>query len=161
MQNEPSSSVAAILALIHYKHVTYHWVKFTRLIYSQRVARHDIAKLYPRKGKTLHMFAAFQPSFSILAALPHLALIVPLLIVCLAVIVGLCVAASKSRLHIPAYVGMAFCSFALAMIVGHISGSPSVTGTSTGFALSIFFFLLIAVTVGSVLALFFYHQPEV
>ena len=69
------------------------------------------------------------------------------------------VAAARGKLHIPGYVGLAFLSFALAMIVGHFSGARSISTTPFGLALSILFFLLIAITAGCILALFFYRHP--
>jgi hypothetical protein len=92
---------------------------------------------------------------------PHFVLIVPLVMACLAIVIGLSVAASQSRLHIPGYVGLAFGAFAAAMAAGHFSGAPNISGTVVGATLSIVFFLLIAITVGAVLALFFYRHPEV
>ena len=82
-------------------------------------------------------------------------------LVCLATVASLCVAASRSFLHIPAYVGLAFFSFAAAMVVGHFSGAANISGTPAGLVLSVLFFLLIATAVGSVLALFFYRHPYV
>ena len=110
--------------------------------------------------KMLHMFSVYFACF-FYASAPKLFLLLPLLLACQAIIVGLSLAASRSRLHIPAYVGMAFLAFAFAMLAGHFSGATTVTGTPTGAVLSILFFLLIAVTVGSVLALFFYRHPDV
>jgi hypothetical protein len=107
------------------------------------------------------MFGIPSASVVLLFAVPRAALLVPLAMVCLATVAGLCVAASKSFLHIPAYVGLAFFSFAAAMVVGHYSGAANISGTPTGLALSVLFFLLIATAVGSVLALFFYRHPYV
>jgi hypothetical protein len=100
------------------------------------------------------------PYSSLLHIYARISLIIPLLAVCLALVVGLCVAAFRSRLHIPGYVGMAFAAFVAAMLAGHFSGARSISGTLVGFVLSIIFFLLIAVVVGSVLALFFYRHPK-
>ena len=96
-----------------------------------------------------------------LLALPRVFLLALLTLVCLATAASLCVAASRSFLHIPAYVGLAFFSFAAAMIVGHFSGAANISGTPAGLGLSILFFILIATAVGSVLALFFYRHPYV
>lgn len=68
-------------------------------------------------------------------------------------------AAARSRLHIPGYVGLAFLASILGLICGRISGIRGVAGTSWGVMLSLVFFLLIAFAVGSVLALFFYRDP--
>jgi hypothetical protein len=56
---------------------------------------------------------------------------------------------------------LAFLAFALGLVLGRISGMRSITGTIAGLGLSILCFLLMAIAVGSVLALFFYrHPPE-
>ena len=107
------------------------------------------------------MFGILEVPVVLLFAVPRLFLLAPLALVCLVTVVSLCVAASKSFLHIPAYVGLAFFSFAAAMIVGHFSGAVNISGTTAGLALSVLFFLLIATAVGSVLALFFYRHPYV
>ena len=75
------------------------------------------------------------------------------------VVLAVLFAASRGKLHIPGYVGLALVSFAVAFICGRISGAHSVRGTRSGEILSIVFFLLIAVAVGSVLGIFFYRDP--
>jgi hypothetical protein len=87
--------------------------------------------------------------------------ILPLSIVCIAVVIAIPAAAARARLHIPGYVGLAFLCFALALLLGWLSGTHTIAGTTAGLLLSIVFFLLIAAAVGSVIALFFYrHPPE-
>jgi|ERR1035438_2148582 hypothetical protein len=101
------------------------------------------------------------PQEYLVATAANLRLIVPLTIACFAVVIAVPTAAARSRLHIPGYAGIAFLALIAALLCGKISGIHGVTGTPTGVALSLIFFLLIAVTVGSVLALFFYRdQPE-
>jgi len=73
--------------------------------------------------------------------------------------VGISVCARRGKLHIPGYIGLAFFAFAVALILGRISGARGVTGTHFGFLLSVLFFLLMAVAVSSILALFFYRHP--
>ena len=107
------------------------------------------------------MFPVLPPCLLLFATGPQFVLIVPLVIACLAIVIGLSVAASQSHLHIPGYVGLAFAAFVAAMAAGHFSGAPNISGTLAGVTLSIVFFLLIAITVGAVLALFFYRHPEV
>jgi hypothetical protein len=85
--------------------------------------------------------------------------VLPLSIVCVAIVVGIPAAAWRARLHIPGYVGLAFLSFALALLLGWLSGAQAVAGTTTGLLFSMLFFLLIAAAVGSVVALFFYRHP--
>jgi len=86
-------------------------------------------------------------------------LVVPLSIACLAIIIVLPLAAARRRLHIPGYVGLAFLAVILGLVSGRVAGIRGVAGTPLGFLLSLAFFLLIAVAVGSVLALFFYRHP--
>jgi hypothetical protein len=107
------------------------------------------------------MFAAFNPSYFLLSTASRSFLTIPLVAACLSLVIALSVAASRSYLHIPGYVGLAFGTFAAAMVAGHFSGGPRLIGTPLGVALSMLFFLLISVTVGSILALFFYRHPEV
>jgi hypothetical protein len=89
----------------------------------------------------------------------NLSLLVPLTIACCAVIVAIPLFAFRGRLHIPGYVGLAFLTFVSGLLVGKLSGSRAFARTPSGVALSLFFFLLIAIGIGSVLALFFYRDP--
>jgi hypothetical protein len=90
---------------------------------------------------------------------PNLPVVVPLALLCLAVVFAIPFAAARGKLHIPGYVGLAFLAFVGGLIVGQISGLRSITGTIAGISLSILCFLLFAGAVGSVLALFFYRHP--
>jgi lysylphosphatidylglycerol synthetase-like protein (DUF2156 family) len=99
------------------------------------------------------------PPASLAAATRNLSPVVPLAIACCAVIVAIPLSAFRGRLHIPGYVGLAFLTFALGLLVGKLSGTHAIAGTPSGIALSLLFFLLIAIAVGSVLALFFYRDP--
>jgi hypothetical protein len=90
------------------------------------------------------------------------ALVVSLALACVFVVVLIPIYASRGKLHIPGYVGLAFLTFAIGLLFGKIAGSRAVTGTIGGVLLSVLFFLLIATALGSILALFFYrHPPEV
>jgi len=86
-------------------------------------------------------------------------LVLVLGVACVFVVLAVPFAASRGKLHIPGYVGMALVSFAVAFICGRISGAHSVRGTHSGEILSIVFFVLVAVAVGSVLGIFFYRDP--
>jgi hypothetical protein len=68
-------------------------------------------------------------------------------------------AATRGKLHIPGYVGIALFAFAGGLIFGKLAGFNRVASSPAGPILSIVFFLLIAVAVGSILALFFYRDP--
>ena len=77
------------------------------------------------------------------------------------VIAGLIpIAAARRKLHIPGYVGIALLAFALSFVFGRVAGFARVAASGAGPILSIIFFLLIAVAVGSILALFFYRDPR-
>jgi hypothetical protein len=69
-------------------------------------------------------------------------------------------AARRGKLHVPGYLGLALLTFLIAIVMGRITGIHGINGTLAGVFLSILFFLLIAVAVGSVLALFFYRNPH-
>ncbi len=80
---------------------------------------------------------------------------------CLVIACGIPVAAARRKLHIPAYVGMAFLAFAIALGLGKLAGSAGIMGTPTGILFSVLFFLLIATAVGATIAIFFYRNPEI
>jgi hypothetical protein len=103
------------------------------------------------------IFPTSPECFAVIAA--NFRLVVPLSVACFAIIIVLPFAAARSRLHIPGYVGLAFLGFILGLVCGRISGVRGVSGTPTGVLLSLIFFLLIAVAIGSVLALFFFRDP--
>ena len=92
----------------------------------------------------------------------HVPLVVSLALICLSIVVLIPIYASRGKFHIPGYVGVAFLSFAIGLLLGRMAGARAVTGTIAGLFLSIVFFLLIATALGSILALLFYsHPPEV
>jgi lysylphosphatidylglycerol synthetase-like protein (DUF2156 family) len=95
----------------------------------------------------------------LLATGTKLTVVLPLSVVCVAVIIVFSLAARRGRLHIPGYVGIAFLASFLALVCGHVSGSRGITATPAGVALSALFFLLVAAAAGAVLALFFYRDP--
>ena len=86
-------------------------------------------------------------------------MIIFLILASAAIGVTIIVCARRGKLHIPGYVGLALLAFAVALILGRIAGARGVSGTHFGVLLSILFFLLMAVAVGSILALFFYRHP--
>ena len=96
----------------------------------------------------------------LLASGVNLRVIVPLSIACFAILIVVPLAAARSRLHIPGYVGLAFLASIIGLLCGRISGIHGVAGTFWGVVLSLLFFLLIAFAFGSVLALFFYRDPR-
>jgi hypothetical protein len=89
----------------------------------------------------------------------NLRIVAPLAAACLSIVVVIPAAAARSRLHMPAYIGIAILAFAASLIFGEISGARRIAGSIAGVALSIACFLSIAVFVGCILALFFYRDP--
>jgi hypothetical protein len=112
--------------------------------------RPDFFSSMPRPEITSSEIVAFAANFRVL---------IPLSIACFAIIIAMPLAAARSRLHIPGYVGLAFLALILGLVSGRVSGARGVAGTPAGLALSLAFFLFVAVVVGSVLALFFYRHP--
>lgn len=91
----------------------------------------------------------------------NLRVILPLVLSSFAILIAIPWAAARGKLHIPGYVGLAFLTFAIALLLGRIAGAHAITGTTAGVLLSVAFFLLIAAAAGCVVALFFYrHLPE-
>jgi len=96
---------------------------------------------------------------SVLARAANLGVVLPLMLVSIAIVIFIPVAASRGRLHIPAYVGIAILSFGVGLLLGRTAGMPGIARTSSGVILSVAFFLLMAAAVGSILALFCYRHP--
>jgi len=107
------------------------------------------------------MFFEFPALLSAVLGGPQFPLVISLTVACAVVLVTIPICASRGKLHVPGYVGLAFLAFAIGLLLGRIAGTRAVAGTIAGVLLSIVFFLLIATALGSVLALFFYrHPPE-
>jgi xanthine/uracil permease len=87
-------------------------------------------------------------------------LIAVLMLSCLATTISVPIAARRGKLHVPGYLGLAGLTFVVSIIVGKLAGSRHITGTPVGIILSFIFFLLIAMTFGSVIALFVYRPPQ-
>ena|SRR5713101_2033265 len=97
-------------------------------------------------------------SFAVSGA--KLPIVIPLVGTCL-VIAGLIpIAAARGKLHVPGYAGMAMLAFAVSLLFGKLAGFRRAAASPAGPIFSIIFFLLIAVAVGSILALFFYRDPQ-
>ena len=86
---------------------------------------------------------------------------IPLALGCLILAAAIPYAASRGKLHMPGYVGIAALAAATGFLTGHLSGARRIQGTTAGVVLSIIFFLMVAAVIGSILALFFYRgAPE-
>jgi hypothetical protein len=109
------------------------------------------------------MLAAVQPYFNlpcIIVVASHTDLIVALAIACAAIVVAVPVGASKGKLHVPGYVGLALSTFVTGLIFGRIAGTRTISGSPAGVLLSVLFFLFVATALGSILALFFYRPVQ-
>jgi hypothetical protein len=91
---------------------------------------------------------------------PHSAILISLILVCLAILIAIPFAASQGWLHIPGYAGTAILCFGMALVCGWLARPGRVTGVIPGTFVAVVFFLLMAAAVGSVLALLFYRPPE-
>jgi hypothetical protein len=94
------------------------------------------------------------------APAPKLLIVVPLIAACILIAVSISFFAHRGKLHIPGYTGIAALGFVLSLISGKFAGASSIAGTSVGVFLSILCFLLLALAVGSIIALFFYRHSS-
>jgi hypothetical protein len=104
-------------------------------------------------------FPAFPVLVSSVLSRPHFPLVVSLTLACAVIVVTIPICASRGKLHVPGYAGLAFLAFAIGLLLGRIAGARAVAGTIAGVLVSVVFFLLIATALGSILALFFYRHP--
>jgi hypothetical protein len=110
-------------------------------------------------GKMDGCRAASMYSTYILTLSLKTAIVVPLMVAGTLIIIMFPVAAARGALHIPAYVAIAGLAFGVSLLFGRISGIRGIAGTSSGTTLSVGFFLVMAVAIGAILALFFYQPP--
>jgi len=92
-------------------------------------------------------------------ALSRPGLLALLILACSAILVALPVAARRGVLHIPGYIGLAILAFVIALVFGRLAGVQKINGSPFGVFLSVLFFVLISVSLGSVLALIFFRPP--
>jgi hypothetical protein len=91
---------------------------------------------------------------------PKLAIVAPLIAACVLIAVSISFFAHRGKLHIPGYAAIAALGFVLSLAFGKVAGARSIAGTAVGVFLSILCFLLLAVVVGSIIALFFYRHSS-
>jgi hypothetical protein len=104
---------------------------------------------------------ALFPCITLAIVSPRRFIVIPLILICIAIVVAMAVAASRGKLHMAGYIGIAIAAFAAAMVLGKISGLRGVSGTVVGLVLSVLFFFAISAVLGSIAALMFYKaQPE-
>jgi hypothetical protein len=84
-------------------------------------------------------------------------IIVPLLAVCALVVIAIPIAAARGKLHMPGYAGLALLALVVGLLLGRMA-THAAKGSGTAVALSTIFFILIAIAIGSVLALACYRE---
>src|ERR1700751_4117451 len=94
------------------------------------------------------------------ASAPRLSIVVPLIAACILIVVSISFFAHRGKLHIPGYAGIAALGLFLSLIFGRLAGGRSLARTTLGMFWSILCFLLLAVVVGSIVALFFYRHSS-
>jgi hypothetical protein len=102
-------------------------------------------------GITLINFAAYAI---------RLAIVIPMVLLCVAVLIIIPVAASRGKLHIPGYVGIAILAFASGLLSGRLAGVRGIAGHGIAIFLSVAFFVLLAAAMGAIFALFVYRHPS-
>jgi hypothetical protein len=102
---------------------------------------------------------ALFPCITLAIVSPRRFIVIPLILICIAIVVAIAAAASRGKLHMAGYIGIALAAFAAAMIFGKISGLRGVSGTTMGLFLSVLFFFAISAVLGSIAALGFYKPP--
>jgi hypothetical protein len=107
----------------------------------------------------LYATNALFPCITLAIVSPRRFIVIPLILICIAIVVAIAVAASRGKLHMAGYIGIALAAFCSAMILGKISGIRGVSGTPIGLLLSVLFFFAISAVLGSIAGLVFYKPP--
>jgi len=94
------------------------------------------------------------------ASAPRPSIVVPLIAACILIAASISFSAHRGKLHIPGYAGIAALGFVLSLAFGKVAGVRSIAGTAVGVFFSIVCFLLLAVVIGSIVALFFYRHSS-
>jgi hypothetical protein len=85
-------------------------------------------------------------------------MIAVLMLCCLAIAISMPIAARRGKFHVPGYLGLAGLTFVVSIILGKLSGSRHIAGSPAGIIISFIFYLLMAVSLGSVISLFVYRR---
>jgi hypothetical protein len=107
----------------------------------------------------LNAIFALYPCMILAIGRPRLLVIAPMGLLCLAILIATPLAASRGKLHLAGYIGIAIAAFVAAMVVGKLSGLHRINGTIIGLFLSVLFFLAISAALGSLIALAAYRHP--
>lgn len=108
----------------------------------------------------LYATNALFPCITLAIVSPRRLIVIPLILVCVAIMVAIAVAASRGKLHMAGYIGIALAAFAAAMILGKVSGLRGISGTVAGLVSSVLFFFAISAVLGSIAALVFYKPRQ-
>jgi hypothetical protein len=81
----------------------------------------------------------------------------PMMALCGIVLVAIPLAAARGKLHMPGYAAISVLALIVGWALGRL-GARAATGSAAAVVLSALFFILIAISIGSVLALAFYRQ---
>jgi hypothetical protein len=85
--------------------------------------------------------------------------VVPLMVGCVFLIAYIPWAASRGKYHVAGYGGMAIVGILCGLVLGRLSGARGINGTIVGRSLGSVFFMLMAVAVGCIVAVFCYRPP--
>ena len=102
---------------------------------------------------------ALFPCITLAIVSPRRFIVIPLILICIAIVIAIALAASRGKLHMAGYSGVALAAFAAAMVFGKIAGIRGISGTVIGLLLSVLFFFAISAVLGSIAALVFYKPP--
>jgi hypothetical protein len=102
---------------------------------------------------------ALFPCITLAIVNPRRFIVVPLILICVAIVIAIALAASRGKLHMAGYSGAALTAFAAAMVFGKIAGIRGISGTAIGLLLAVLFFFAISAVLGSIAALVFYKPP--
>ncbi len=94
------------------------------------------------------------------AMAPKVGIVIPLAIVCIAIVVAIPLTARAGKVTIPAAGLSAVGGIIVGLLVGYLSGTSRIRGTPVGVGLAILFYLLVATVLGCVLGVFFYREPK-
>jgi hypothetical protein len=96
----------------------------------------------------------------VLAMVPKMAVVTPLVVVSLFLVVFIPLAARAGKLNIGTYGKLGVACLIVGLLMGQLSGASRVRGTALGVVVSVVFFLLIAVSAGSMISIFTYREPD-
>ena len=88
----------------------------------------------------------------------HFVIITALALGCIAILIGMPVAAHKGKLHVPGYIGIALITFVGSFLFGLASGYSRIAGSPVAVVFALLCFWSAAAGVGSIVAIFFWRD---